>query len=116
MSVGIEKLKSGLLLAITSGETMEKVLEDGKVDFGEWFEIAKSFKGIIGVVRSFPDMKEEFFDLDAAEKQDLVDYVKEELDLVNDDVEIIIESVLAFVSSMSAMFVQFSQSKEKIEE
>ena len=105
--VGIESIKDALKTVIKVGTTVEDALEDKKVNFFEAIAIAKNSIGLWGVVKDFPNIKAEFLDLDGDEKQELIEYFADELDLDNDAVEVIIEKCFDFIINATAFLEIF---------
>ncbi len=107
--LGIENLKIGIVAVINLGERIEKGLnDDGKITFAESLGIGTaSFPDFIKVVKNGRKIKDEFLDLDADEKIELVNFVKSELDLINDKVEEIIEKALDVIVSLDTMIKLF---------
>ena len=104
---GIESIKDALKTLIKVGTTVEGALEDKKINFFEAIAIAKNSIGLWGVIKDFSNIKEEFLDLDGDEKQELIEYFADELDLANDKVELIIEQCFDFVINASAFLEIF---------
>ena len=110
--VGIESIKDALGTVIKVGTTVEDALEDKKINFFEAISIAKNSIGLWGVVKDFSNIKEEFLDLDDDEKDELIEFFAEELDLENDAVEIIIEKCFDFIINATAFLAIFKGESE----
>ena len=100
--LGIENLKVAIVAAINLGEKIEKNLaDDGKITLIEAFGIgASSFGDVVKVIRSGNDILDEYNDLEDDEWTELVELVKDELDLENDRLEEIIEKAVEFLSQL----------------
>lgn len=100
--IGIENLKIAVVAVINLGEKIEKNLaDDGKISLAEALSVgAGSFGDVIRLIKSGNAIKQEFIDLDDQERIELVDLVKEELDLNNDKVEIIIEKAVELLVNL----------------
>lgn len=107
--LGIDNIKTAVIAAINFGEKIEKNLaDDGKISLTEALGIgATSFTDIMKIVKSGKEIKDEFLDLDDLEKEELIDLVKEELDLENDKVEVIIETAVEFLAKLGDLINSF---------
>lgn len=103
--LGIENLKKTLIAAINLAERIDKnYADDGKISFIEVLGIgAASFGDILRVIKNGSEIKKEFLDLDDNEKAELIQLVKDELDLNNDKVEGIVEKALEFLVSLEGL-------------
>ncbi len=103
--LGIENLKVAIVSAINLGEKIEKNLaDDGKISLAEALKIgAGSFGGVIKVIKSGNQIKAEVKDLDSSEIKELRDLIKEELDLENDKIEIVIEKSIDFLVGLEEL-------------
>jgi hypothetical protein len=99
--LGIEELKSVLILGIHLGELVDSLSNGiGIDDLGPLVRVGKSVKPAIDAIKSgkiIPEAK----DLDAEEKVALKAFIVEELDLENDNLEAIIEQALSVVVDIS---------------
>lgn len=106
--LGIEKLKLAILAVITLGEKIENSREDGKTTLIESIAIGTStLPDVIKIIKNGEQIKAEFLDLDEAEKTEIVEFIKSELDLINDKLEEIIEKaveIIAYFDSMRKLF------------
>jgi len=96
---GIDNLKVAVVAAVNLAEKIEKnYIDDNKISFIEALGIgAGSFTDVLKVIRSGSQIKNEFMDLDSAEKETLMSLIRTELDLENDKVEHIVETALEFL-------------------
>jgi len=94
-TLGIENLKKFLKNLFKATVTAINVFADGKVSFpGEYWELGTSGFNIFGAVKVAPVALKELKDLDAGEKAEVLEYIKDEFDIPNDVVEAHIESAL----------------------
>lgn len=100
--IGISNLKIALVAVINLGEKIEKGLaDDGKISLAEALSIgASSFGDVVRFIKSGNAIKQEYTDLDDKERVELIDLVKEELDLENDKVEVIIEKAVELLVNL----------------
>lgn len=91
--VGIEKLKQASLLGIQLGNAIETTLEDG-FKLADLANFILPLSQLPAVIENKALIVEEFKDLDEAEKTALINYIKTNLDLKNDKVEVAIEKGL----------------------
>lgn len=102
---GIDKLKEVLLSMIQFGVKFEEVTDEDspkgkKIALTEWFEIGVFVvPKVIAYASDVEQIRNEFNDLSGSEVDELVAYVAEKLDLENDKVEALIESVLEWADS-----------------
>jgi hypothetical protein len=78
-------------------KSVDKALEDKKVTLFEWVVIAKNFVGIWDIVKNYQETVEELKDITEAEKDELVKHFEVEFDLVNDEAEALVESVISII-------------------
>ena len=105
---GIEKLKEACLLVINLAEGFESKLEDGKLTVWEALGIAgKNAKDVLNVIRNAKGIKAEFLDLDDQEKEELIAYIKSELDLENDKLEEIVEKSIEWIDATANLIEAF---------
>lgn len=102
--IGIDNLKIALVAAINFGESIEKNLDDGKITLAEALGIgAGHFGDIVRVLKNGTKIKAEFLDLDESERLELVELVKDELDLNNEHIEVIIEKAIEMLLSIEGL-------------
>lgn len=91
---GIENIKNVLKLGIGLGEGVALSLEDGKFTTGDITNFLPATLSIPAAVGSFGKLKDELKDLDETERTELVEWVKDEFDIPQDQVEEKIEKGL----------------------
>ena len=89
---GTKELKEVLSFVAELGNAVGKSLEDGKVSFVDARHFINAFSSAGAAVDGLDKVLAELKDLDQVEAQQLVDHVKMELDLADDDLERKIES------------------------
>ena len=107
--MGIDNLKKAIVAVINLGEKIEKNLsDDGKISLAEALGIGtSSFGDVVKIIKSGHEIKDEFLDLDDQEREELIDIVKEELDLENDKIENIIEKSVEFLVQLEELIQSF---------
>lgn len=100
---GIEKLKEALLVLIKFSEALDKRLDDGKLSLVEGITLVPKLTKLPQIIADFESIKNEFLDLDEVEKAQISQFIKDELDLENDGVEALIESVFDLGLSITAV-------------
>ncbi len=110
---GISTIKKAAKVAVNLGMKVEDALaDDGKVSFMEVVGIAVgAFPGIFDVVRNAGALKLEYNDLSDEERDELVEYVIEELDLEADNIEAIIESGFDVLVSIEGLVDKISETR-----
>jgi hypothetical protein len=104
--LGIEKLSQAIIAVITLGEKIEDKFDDGKLTGAEALQVAVgSFGSVVKLVKSAGQIKAEVLDLDEAEKAELVELVKVELDLDNDKIEAAIEAAVEFLLKLDTLIL-----------
>jgi aspartate-semialdehyde dehydrogenase len=98
--VGIENLKKAILALINAGTKLEKILEDGKVKWYEAIGFVPELKGLAESFREWEEIKKEYSDLDAAERNDIVLFVADSLKLNNQRTEQIIEASFELIVAL----------------
>jgi len=95
MSLGIEKIKEVTKDAIAFADKLEDKLADGRLSWTEGISLAVSTApDVFEAAINAAEIKAEFQDLTADEKQELADYIADELDLENDKVEAVAEAAI----------------------
>ena len=101
--LGIEEVKLALGLGISVGELVESLADGiGLSDIGKLVSVVKHAPSAISSIKSgkiIPELK----DLDEAEKTELKDYLKEEFDLSDDNLEAKIEAGLFVVIDLCGL-------------
>jgi hypothetical protein len=97
--LGIENLKKAVKFAIDLGEQFATSLADG-FQWTDSFSFVDELIQVPGLLKSGKDVVAELKDLDATERQELYDYIKEEFDIADDKVEDVVEQALATAVSV----------------
>ena len=101
--MGIDILKKAVKVAIDFGEALDKKLADGKLTFIEAFQLIPDLRELPWAISNASIIKDELLDLTDLEKAELVQYIKDELDLENDKVESIIENAISALLALSVL-------------
>lgn len=97
--LGIKKIKYLILLAGIGITNFRKAFEDGKVTFWEGLGLISDVRSIPQIIALIPQVKEEFNDLDEAEKNEIFEAVKNELGLSKTNATDFVNDLLSFVVS-----------------
>jgi len=111
METGIENVKKVLLWGAKLSEAIvDALVDDGKINFGEGFDIALKAVGI--PFKSIKPMIAEFKDLDETERLEVTEAFAEEFDIANEDAEVKVEQAIAFILSLIDMITVKAAAKE----
>lgn len=109
---GIENLKKLVIwIASLADSIIDSILDDGKIKYGEIFEIA--FKAISIPVKTFKSLDEELMNLSDEERIELITTFSEKFEISNEEAEVKVEQALDFLLSL---LVIFTNRKETIED
>lgn len=111
--LGIEKLKTVIVLLIAFGNKIEDALQDdGKINFFESLQIGIGLAPqVFQAANSAPDIKREILDLSENEKDDLLNYAIDKLDLKNEGVEYALERGLMFLDALNDFIIAIKLAK-----
>ena len=87
----IQHLKKAVVFAATLVNSLYEKLEDKKLKFFEALQLALELSKVQEILKNAELVKKEFQDLDESERVELVQLVKQELDIANDKAERITE-------------------------
>lgn len=102
--LGTKEFKEGLDLVIAIVNAGGKTLEDGRVTFTDlpaWFPVSTK---VSAAVENFQAIWPEIKDLDAAEAEDIHQYVKDRLDLPQDQIEHWLELAVGVLVRLVELF------------
>jgi len=107
--IGIENIKKAVSLVLTVGEDVAKGLADNdKLDLSEYIGIGIDLVGgVPGVVKNFKDIKAEFSDLTAEEKNELIEFVKADFDIPQEEIEAKIEKAIDLINAVAEFIASF---------
>ncbi len=100
MLLGIDNLKKAALLGIDIGKQVETALADGKFSWVDSFGFLDELIKVPGIINSRKDIIAEYKDLTEAEREELKEYIQDNLDLINDELEGKIEKGLDIIFSI----------------
>jgi len=104
--LGVEKLKEVFKGLIDFGETLNEKGADGKLT---WIEILTSSISLVpeifNRIKNGEAIKAELLDLDMEERDELVDYLADELELDNERTEAQIEAGAELIAALDAFRV-----------
>lgn len=100
--LGIENLKKAAFVFISLGKTVETTQVDG-FQVTDLLSFLSTFVLVPELAANKNTIVDEFLDLDAAEKSELVNYVNATFDLTNDNTEEVIEK--AFEAALSVFLL-----------
>lgn len=83
MAIGIENLKLVAKSGVDLGQKIATTFEDGKITLPEGFNLLTGLMGIPDLLQKKAEIKAEWKDLDAAERNEIKAYVAAELSIPN---------------------------------
>lgn len=109
---GIEKLKEVGTDLAKFGMKIEEALEDKKLSWSESLGLGVfAVPKVVRYINDAEEIKNEFKDLDAAEMDELVEHISNELDLAADKVEAVLEAGLDVIASLNKLRVTIREAK-----
>jgi len=109
---GIDKLKDVGTDLAKFGMKIEEALEDKKVSWSEALGIGVfAVPKVVKYIGDSEQIKQEFKDMDAAETEELVAHISNELDLAADSVEAIVEAGLEVIASLNKLRITVQDAK-----
>lgn len=113
--IGIDNLQKVLKIVAHVGDVADKIgHETGLQRWGHLTELLEDVVSIPGI--KFSELKGEIADLDAGEKEQLLQDLKLELDLIDDNLEAVIEegvAILVEVEQLVQRSIKLSKSLRK---
>ena len=109
---GIENLKELATFVCEMGNGSGKALEDGKLTIADAVHFAKAGVSAPAAFIGIGQVDNEYFDLDEAEKAELNAHIAQKLDLPQDNIETITESILKGIIELSGAMKQILQAKK----
>jgi hypothetical protein len=101
---GTNNLKSALKFLFDVAKSAEVKLEDGKISFPELVSLAIDSRGIIELIKNRKLLGDEITDVTSDEFDELVEWAKENFDVDNDEVEVLVDDLLDFIESGVKVF------------
>lgn len=99
---GVEYTKKALKAMAEIAMKVESKNDDGKVTFMEAVTVAiGKFSDIVAVIKNATYLKKEYLDYSDEEREIVIEFLKTELDLDNDTVEVLIEKTFAVALSVA---------------
>lgn len=109
---GIDKLKDVGTDLAKFGMKIEEALEDKKLSWSESLGIGVfAVPKVVKYIGDAEQIKNEFKDLDAAETDELVTHISDELDLAADKVEAVLEAGLDVIASLNTLRVTVKEAR-----
>jgi len=108
-----KELKEALKFVIELGNGLGKSLEDDKFSFTDAINFLPAAKALPAAFSGIKEIPDEIYDLDERERLDLVEFVKAELDLVQDEAELIAEKAFSVLSEIFGLVKLFLPNKEE---
>jgi hypothetical protein len=107
--IGIENIKKAVSLVLTVGEDVAKGLADnGHLDLSEYIGIGIDLVGgVPGVVKNFKDIKIEFANLTVEKKNELIEFVKADFDIPQEEIEAKIEKAIDLINAVAEFIASF---------
>ena len=100
MSLGIEKLKLAVGFGIKLTESLVEKLDDKKLTLAEALGLLPNLVGVVDVIKSADEIWDELKDLKEDELDELHQYVVDEFDVAEDDVEEVVEDAFSLVAAI----------------
>jgi hypothetical protein len=110
--VGTKELKELLSFVLTLGESVESALKDGKFEMAELALLMPALMKVGDAFEGLDKLGGELKDLSDAESLELVEFVKEDLDLEDDKLEKMVEDGLELGAKLYG-FVQLFKKEEE---
>jgi hypothetical protein len=111
VSYGLKETKEAVAFGIALGEAVDVSLADGKIGLDDAMNF---YNAVLKAGDAFSDIglvAKELGDLDAAERQELQDFVEAEFDIANDKLEEVIECALETVLQVYELVEKFKGMK-----
>lgn len=109
----IEDLKNVVSFVLDTAEAGERVLEDKKVEAQESFAEAMILVGKLSKVKNVKAAVEQTQQLkNPIKQQELLEFIKKDLDLKNDKVEELVESALQLIKNASDLVALFKEIRQ----
>jgi hypothetical protein len=105
--MGTENIKKALALVIKVGTDLAKGLEDKKLSLAEYIGLGIDLLDAPSVIKSWSNIKAEFADLDATEREEILEWVKSEFDISDDKLEAQIEAALGVLEAIGKLVDTF---------
>ena len=105
--MGTENIKKALALVIKIGTDLAKGLEDKKLTLAEYIGLGIDLLDAPSVVKSWANIKVEVADLDSTEREELLEWIKNEFDIPDDKIEKQIEASLDVLESIGKLVDTF---------
>lgn len=109
---GIESLKAAVSVAISFPFQAAKTIKN-KFKIWDLLAFADEFKELATVIADRQNIADEFKDLDDAERDELLQYAKDEFDIPDDSVEVFVENALTWVDSTLTLINEAKKLKKK---
>ena len=100
---GSTKILAALIAAIHLTNKIDGSLEDQKITALEWGQIGLAGFQFAWSLVNIKQLKEEYLDLDAAEKEELIAAFAAELDIRNDKAEALVEKIFSVLIQLSGI-------------
>jgi hypothetical protein len=97
---GIEQTKDVVKFVVALGVGAAKSYEDKKLSFMDLANFLGAVTAFPAAISGISEVPAELADMDATERQELVDYIKEEFDIPQDALEARVEEALGICSSI----------------
>ena len=105
----IQNIKELLLFVCRLVNAIDKTLEDGKFKFTELVNFIGAAQAIPAAVADIKEIPAEFKDLTDEEKAELVQYVKDEFDILGDEVEEFVEEAFKVALDLAKLIEKASE-------
>jgi hypothetical protein len=110
---GIENLKKALGLVLHLVDKIDDVTQDGWQWLTDSLALVPTLIEIPGIVKNGKAIWEEVQDLDDAEREELLQFAKEELNLNDDEVEDVVESAFDILDAIADLALKIKEAKKE---
>jgi hypothetical protein len=112
MALGIENLKKALGLVLHVVDKVDEVTRDGWQTLKDSLALLPLLVDVPGIVRNGKLTWEEFTDLDDTEREELLVFAKEELDLEDEKVEAVVEAAFDVLDAVGDLVDKIKDAKK----
>lgn len=110
--LGIEELKKVLAALVAVGMKVEQVTEDGFQVLSDSLALLPNVMDLVLVIKDGKDAWMQFNDLDDAERDEVLTFIKDKFDLDDDEVEDVVETGLDLIFSAGEFVGKLKALKE----
>jgi hypothetical protein len=113
MALGIDKLKKALGFILHLVNKVDELVEDEWQWLPDTVALLPSLIEIPGLIKDGKETWEQFKDLDADEREELIEYAKTEFDISDDEVEDIVEAAFDLLDAAADLYERIKALKDE---